>query len=65
MLIETVSELGWASEDSGVFDAKFAAQTTMSFLDLIGAHGPSFYFREAVSDSPSWSRRFARDALSS
>ncbi|MFY2788705.1 plasmid pRiA4b ORF-3 family protein [Rhodococcus sp. MALMAid1271] len=63
MLIETVAELGWASEDSGVFDAQFAAQATVSFLDLIGAHGPSFYFREGVSDSPSWSRRFARDAL--
>ena len=63
MLIETVTELGWASEDSGVFDAQFAAQATVSFLDLIGAHGPQFYFRQGVSDSPSWSRRFARDAL--
>ncbi|OZC86055.1 hypothetical protein CH254_18905 [Rhodococcus sp. 06-412-2C] len=63
MLIETVAELGWASEDSGVFDAQFAAQATVSFLDLIGAHGPQFYFRQGVSDSPSWSRRFARDAL--
>ncbi|MDZ7929198.1 plasmid pRiA4b ORF-3 family protein [Rhodococcus sp. NPDC076796] len=63
MLIETVAELGWASEDSGVFDAQFAAQATVSFLDLIGAHGPRFYFRQEVSDSPSWSRRFARDAL--
>ncbi|MFI8569714.1 plasmid pRiA4b ORF-3 family protein [Rhodococcus sp. NPDC078407] len=63
MLIETVAELGWASEDSGVFDAQFAAQSTVSLLDLIGAHGPQFYFREGVSDSPSWSRRFARDAL--
>ncbi|CCQ15523.1 putative uncharacterized protein [Rhodococcus sp. AW25M09] len=63
MLVQTVAELGWASEDSGVFDAQFAAQATVSFLDLIGAHGPRFYFREGVSDSPSWSRRFARDAL--
>ncbi|WP_415973597.1 plasmid pRiA4b ORF-3 family protein [Rhodococcus sp. 077-4] len=63
MLIETVAELGWASEDSDVFDAQFAAQATVSFLDLIGAHGPRFYFRQGVSDSPSWSRRFARDAL--
>lgn len=63
MLVETVAELGWASEDSGVFDAQFAAQATVSFLDLIGAHGPRFYFRQGVSDSPSWSRRFARDAL--
>ncbi|OZC96304.1 hypothetical protein CH275_26610 [Rhodococcus sp. 06-235-1A] len=63
MLVETVAELGWASEDSGVFDAQFAAQATVSFLDLIGAHGPRFYFRESVSESPSWSRRFARDAL--
>ncbi|MBY4129116.1 plasmid pRiA4b ORF-3 family protein [Rhodococcus fascians] len=63
MLIETVAELGWASEDSGVFDAQFAAQATVSFLDLIGAHGPRFYFRQDVSESPSWSRRFARDAL--
>lgn len=63
MLVETVAELGWASEDSGVFDAQFAAQATVSFLDLIGAHGPQFYFREGGSDSPSWSRRFARDAL--
>lgn len=63
MLIETVAELGWASGDSDVFDAQFAAQATVSFLDLIGAHGPRFYFRQGVSDSPSWSRRFARDAL--
>ncbi|MGV8875858.1 MAG: plasmid pRiA4b ORF-3 family protein [Rhodococcus sp. (in: high G+C Gram-positive bacteria)] len=63
MLVETVAELGWASEDSGVLDAQFAAQVTVSFLDLIGAHGPRFYFRQGVSDSPSWSRRFARDAL--
>lgn len=63
MFVETVTELGWGSPQTDEFDAQFAAQATVSFLDLIGAHGPTFYFRPGVSDSPSWSRRFARDAL--
>ncbi len=63
MIVETMQALGWGT--SHLVDAHTAAQPTVDFLDLIGAHGPSLYFRSEVFDAPSWSRRFARDALRS
>lgn len=73
LVVETMRALEWgvdaadASEaqkfETQKFEAQNAAHPTVAFLDLVGAHGPLFYLGSSGSDSPSWARRFARDAL--
>jgi hypothetical protein len=65
MVVETMHALGWGVAEHDPFEAQKAAHSTVAFLDLIGAHGPLYYLGRTGSDSPSWSRRFARDALRS
>lgn len=63
MVVQSMNALGWGGGGNDAFEAQKAAHSTVAFLDLIGAHGPLFYLGSAASDSPSWARRFARDAL--
>ncbi|MDJ0396299.1 hypothetical protein QMK17_23630 [Rhodococcus sp. G-MC3] len=63
MVVETMHALEWGVNALDAFEAQKAAHPTVAFLDLIGAHGPLFYLGSGGTDSPSWARRFARDAL--
>lgn len=63
MVVQTMNALGWGGGECNAFDTQKLAHPTVAFLDLIGAHGPLFYLGGGGTDSPSWARRFARDAL--
>ncbi len=63
MVVETMHGLGWGTDRLDASEVQKAAHPTVAFLDLIGAHGPFYYLSAAGGESPSWSRRFARDAL--
>nr|WP_296776089.1 hypothetical protein [Rhodococcus sp. (in: high G+C Gram-positive bacteria)] len=63
MVVETMHALDWDVDPLDAFEAQKAAHPSVAFLDLIGAHGPLFYLGGGGTDSPSWARRFARDAL--
>lgn len=63
MLVETMHSLRWGNNVLDAVQIHKVAHPTVAFLDLVGAHGPLHYSSAAGERSPSWSRRFARDAL--
>ncbi|OLT37846.1 hypothetical protein C5142_21845 [Rhodococcus sp. BGS-1C] len=68
MVAETMDGLqhglqGWGTDQLDALRIQQIAHPTVAFLDLIGAHGPRYYVSGGDGGSPSWSRRFARDAL--